>query len=165
MILYGKRQWCRGCLHLSDSLRWINWKMLPYCESTEAFGLGKRHLPFIRLFLVNICYAIKNNCVVGKFLNPIYISLSININKKQRVISWIKNLRNKNKYNVLGIDSSLLSCNKLWINMEATRCFTSLLKLFIWITIFLIFSCSPSRKHELEISPFCVGFGFAMQLS
>ena len=36
--------------------------------------------------------------------------------------------------------------------MEATRCFTSLLKLFIWITIFLIFSCSPSRKHELEIS-------------
>nr|WP_295279929.1 hypothetical protein [uncultured Prevotella sp.] len=36
--------------------------------------------------------------------------------------------------------------------MEATRCFTSLLKLFIWITIFLIFSCSPSRKHELDIS-------------
>ena len=36
--------------------------------------------------------------------------------------------------------------------MEAIRCFTSLLKLFIWITIFLVFSCSPSRKHELEIS-------------
>ena len=65
-------------------------KMLPYCESTEAFGLGKRHLPFIRLFLVNICYAIKNNGVVGKFPNPIYISLSININKKQRVISCVK---------------------------------------------------------------------------
>ena len=36
--------------------------------------------------------------------------------------------------------------------METTKCFTSLLKLFIWITIFLIFSCSPSRKHKLEIS-------------
>lgn len=36
--------------------------------------------------------------------------------------------------------------------MEATRYFTSLLKLFIWITIFLIFSCSPSRKRKLEIS-------------
>ena len=36
--------------------------------------------------------------------------------------------------------------------MEATKCFTSFLKLFIWITIFLIFSCSPSRKHKLEIS-------------
>ena len=44
----------------------------------------------MRLFLVNICYAIKNNGVVGKFLNPIYIPLSININKKQRVVSCVK---------------------------------------------------------------------------
>ena len=66
----------------------VAWKMQLFqkekCFHTakvrKYLGLG-RYLPFKRLFLVNICYAIKNDSFVSKFLNSIYMYLSININK------------------------------------------------------------------------------------